>query len=689
MQAEWSSIMNTNARSTFQLTATAAALLAVFGSAGAAETETTSLVTKPESTISLGAGYVDSNGARFGQYTGMHKNGGYGLLDADIVTRNDTTGTWLKFNGRNLGLDNRELRFEHNRQGDWGYYLDFSQTPRYEPFTVNTAVTGIGTANLRIPTVSTGGTPTQLKTKREAIGLGFSKWVVGGFDLQVRFRTEDKDGARLFARGTTGGAGRFEFAPEPIHSTTRQLEATFGYTGQQLQLSGGYYGTTYNNKNTALNFTGGNADLSTFTPMGLPPDNQSHQLHLAGGYNFTPTTRGNFKVAYTRASQNDSFILPAAAGVGRTDLGGQVNTTLVQMGLSARPLPKLSLLANLRYEDRDDQTPIVRYFTGATATSTFNGDNEPRSIKRTSGKLEASYQLPMSFRLTGGVDYEEKKRNSSPVRIVTQRDRTDETSYRIELRRSMSDTVTGALAYVHSDRGGSAFSTTVLNNGTVGSNLIAPIHLADRKRDKVRLSVNWNPTEQFGLQFMLDDARDDYSARQALGLGPQKGKAQNYAIDAAYTFSEALQATAWASHNNNRMNQKTAVSAAAGQIWAAALQNRGDAFGLGLRGKPIPLLEIGADLSHSDITDKYQQQAVTGDARTSLPEVSTKLTSLKIFGKYAIQKNAGVRLDYIYDRFHTNDWTWTNFTYTDGTRLIQDPNQKVHFIGVSYFYRWQ
>jgi hypothetical protein len=25
----------------------------------------------------------------------------------------------------------------------------------------------------------------------------------------------------------------------------------------------------------------------------------------------------------------------------------------------------------------------------------------------------------------------------------------------------------------------------------------------------------------------------------------------------------------------------------------------------------------------------------------------------------------------------------------DGTTLTQDPDQKVHFIGVSYYYRWQ
>jgi len=27
--------------------------------------------------------------------------------------------------------------------------------------------------------------------------------------------------------------------------------------------------------------------------------------------------------------------------------------------------------------------------------------------------------------------------------------------------------------------------------------------------------------------------------------------------------------------------------------------------------------------------------------------------------------------------------------YADGTRISQDPNQTVNFVGVSYFYRWQ
>jgi MtrB/PioB family decaheme-associated outer membrane protein len=675
---------------------TVALLAAFWPTAQAADEEEITRLIKPESTVSLGAGYVDRDNQRFGQYNGLNQRGAYGLLDAEAVQRDDETGTWLKFSARNLGLDDREFRLEQQRQGDWGASIDYSQMPRFNPFTVNTGLAGIGTPNLTI-----NGVPkqnVQLETERKRVTFGFDKLLSGGFDFQLRFRNEDKDGARQFGQGTDAGAGTINFLADPINQTTRQLDAILGYTGERLQLSGGYYGTWFDNQNNALNITGGVAGLS---PMALPPDNQSHQVYLTGGYGFTPTTRGTFKVAYTHQTQNDTFVVPAVTGT--SNLGGRLDTTLLQMGLTSRPMPKLSVLANFRYEDRDDKTPVFRYFTGTTATSTLDGTNEPRSLRSITGKLEASYMLPMGFRFTGGANYEVRQRNEIAVRSLGFRDETDEIAYRAELRRSISETVTGAVSYIRSDRYGSPFLTNLRLGGTLGSNLIAPLYLANRVEDKVRLSTNWVATEKLSLQFMVDGARDDYSSRTAQELGMRSGKTENYSADAAYTFSEKWQATAWYSRNNIHSDQATCVGAAsvggvfvcpataASPVWAAELSNVADSFGIGLRGKVTGKLNVGADFQYSTIRDRYLLTALNPAtaATGSTPDISTRLTNLKVFAKYALRKNMGVRFDYIRDQFKTDDWTWTNFVYSDGTQVIQNPNQIVNFFGMSVYFTWQ
>jgi MtrB/PioB family decaheme-associated outer membrane protein len=672
----------------------AAAALAVVATTLAAQEDPA----KPVSEVSVGLGYVDSDGRRFGQYSGMNEKGGYGLLDLYINRRDDATGTWTQLWGRNLGLDSRQLRFEHNRQGNWGYYLEYGRTPRYEPHVITTGVGGIGTNNLVVPPAGTMGSPYDLKTRRDVYGLGFDKFFAGTWDLKVRFRQEEKEGARIFGRGN---GGDIEFTPEPIDSTTRQLDVILGYTGDKLQLSGGFYGTMYNNKHTQLNIAGGAAGLATFTPIGLPPDNSSYQLNLAGGYSFTPTTRGSFKFAHARAKQDDGFMtgVVLAPGITNSNLEGKVDTTLAQAGIVSRPMPKLTLRADLRYEDRDDKTPVRIYF--APPGTTTDGTNEPRSWRSIKGLAEASYMLPYQIRLTGGIDGEERKRNTSAVRVVSFRETTEEMAYRVELRRSMSETLTGAISYVYSDRDGSPFQTTTVTAGTPGSNLIAPLHLADRKRDKVRFSSNWTPLEPLNIQFFVDYSNDKYSGRDGSGLGPRSGRAENYSVDASYRFSDKWQGNVWFNYNDTKAEQVTCEAAvavtgcpatAADPVYRANLRNQSESFGVGLRGQPSVQWGVGADLVYSNIKDKYGQSAVSPTTSTvpqPLPDVSTRLTRFTLFTKYALQKNSGLRFEYIYDSYRSNDWTWTTFTYTDGTTVRERPKENVNYLGVSYFYRFQ
>ena len=649
-------------------------------------------LTTPSSSAQLGVGYLWNEGRRFGQYSGVNDKGGYGLLDLSLSRRDDATGTWFGLTGRGLGLESRELRLEHNRQGDWGYFVDFSQTPRFEPYTANTRLLGIETGTQTINALPSAQS-FDLKTKRDGVTVGFDKILPGNIDLQVRFRNEEKKGSRLFGQGFFG---TLNFLTEPIDYTSRQLDVTLNYTVERLQLSGGYYATDFSNDIPALNVVGGIAGLS---PMALPPGNQSHQLYFTGGYSFTPTTRGTFKAAYTHQTQTEAFVAPSISG--RTDLGGKIDTTLLQGAVTSQPLPKLSLLASLRYEDRDDQTPIAQYFTtGVTPVATLDGTNGPNSIRALSGKAEASYALPAGFRFTGGVDYEARKRNTSRVRTVGFRNETEEWVLRAELRRSLSDTVTGGLSYAYSDRGGSDFLTTVLNNNTPGSNLIHPLNLADRQRNKVRLTLNWQPAEPLSVQLYADYAKDSYSGRL---LGPRDGEAQVYSIDASYAVSDKWQASAWISRNVVKADQSTCVgpnfgapitgncpATASNPLWDSSLTNLGDAIGVGLRGDPYDWLAVGADVLHSRDKSEYRLSAVTaGAVVSSLPDTYFNVTRLNLFAKYALQKNSGFRLSYLYERSSTDDWTWTNWTYSDGSRVLHEPTQKVHFIGVTMYYRWQ
>ncbi len=125
-----------------------------------------------------------------------------------------------------------------------------------------------------------------------------------------------------------------------------------------------------------------------------------------------------------------------------------------------------------------------------------------------------------------------------------------------------------------------------------------------------------------------------------------KGTYRNYSIDAAYSFTDQWQATAWYTWNETKADQTTCVSASSSGVcgvptWGATLKNASNNFGVGLRGKPAAKLQIGADLSYSDIKDEYQQQALIGAPIESLPEVTTRLTRLNLFAKYAIAEELG------------------------------------------------
>lgn len=674
-----------------------------------------------ENSIALGLGHQFSDNRRFGQYRGMNDDGTYGLLDLNLVSRDEATGRWLKIRGNTSGL-----RLDHERQGDWSYFIQGSQTSRSEPLVVNTGLLGIGTA---VQTVSAAGKrDVDLKVDHTIYALGLRKFFGEGFDVRVSAKQDDKTGERMYGRGTTGATGGMEFLTEPVDTVTRQWEVVASYANRKLQLSGGYSGSSYDNQISVLSVTGGAAGFNAAPAMNafaMPLSNNSHQLHLAGGYNWSDSTRSSFKVSRSVAYQNETFdpVFNAPVRlVGSPDsLNGKVITTLAFTDLTMRPMDRLDLIGSLRYEDRDDQTPEAKYLTSIVADSNgagVSGFNKPRSLKQFKGALEASYKLDHGYRLVGSLEQEELDRNGMtgvvsgltgangvsngiiPVRVAY-REKMKETTERIEFKRTMSETLNGGIALSHSNRSGSdlvpdTFRPTGATSTVNYSNQSHSLMFADRSRNKVRVSADWVPAEQWSLQLLADYSDDSYSGRN---LGPRKGTAQFVSGDLSYQINDKWSLTSWLSQEHIQAKQSTrsganttALNNTAAVFWDADVNDRNTSWGVGVKGKARSNLLIGADLSGSANVTENNLSQVSGTVNPlvkSLPEYYYRQLTLKLFADYALDRQSGIRFDVIVDRRHNNDWTWQNWTYSDGTTVTNLPSENSAFLGISYRYRWR
>jgi MtrB/PioB family decaheme-associated outer membrane protein len=701
----------------FTLRSTALSL-ALTGAAQAQEDPALAELTRPESAVSAGIGYWSKDRPRLGTYDGMNQEGAYGLLDAQIRRRDNATGTWLILDARNLGLDTPEFRGEWLRQGNVGASLEYSRIVRDEPYTVFTGVQGIGTTTQRVPTPSASALgELHLGTVRDAWTAGFYKHLWAGTDFRVTFKNEDKQGDRLWGRG-----GAPEFAAEPIDSNTKQLEAVLAYAGKQFQVQGGYYGSWYTNNNGLVDTANVNAagTLSQQFFLSLPLDNQAHQFFVNGGYSLSERTRASFKVAYTRATQDEE--IPVGAGVpvfsgAPTHLNGQLDNTLLQAGLTSRATSAFSWLASLRYYDSNEKTPQVRIVQPAGGCGTCV-DNTPLRFETLTGKLEGTYRMAHGLSVLGGLEHAKQDRdvpfgntNATGVdnqRYVPWRAEITETTYRVELRRSLAETVNGRVAYLHSRRDGSEYTPT----NEPQSDLINPIHIADRDRDKIRLMLDWAPVEALTLTLNVEHAQDDYGHSNSRPYGLRDGTNSVFSLDAAYTISEKWQLSAWYTHDQTKANQfgQRAVNANVGEaVKEAHLEDIGDTFGVGLRGQLMAKLRAGFDFLYGRNVNKYPETVtpvaggpvyptVGGVAAVGpLPDITNTMTRIKLFAAYAVQKISEVRLEYTHERWKTDDWTWmfangTPFTYgatTDGTQVTQAPRQTADWLAVRYIYRFQ
>ncbi len=119
-------------------------------------------------------------------------------------------------------------------------------------------------------------------------------------------------------------------------------------------------------------------------------------------------------------------------------------------------MAKLSVVGEYRYSNQEDDTTIAPY--GQVGAITYSNQRVHREVNN--GKLEATYRFPYAIQGTAGWGFESIDRGgftptASYSGVSALREETDETTWFLQVRRNMTETVSGLLSYSFSQRDGS------------------------------------------------------------------------------------------------------------------------------------------------------------------------------------------------------------------------------------------
>ena len=76
-----------------------------------------------------------------------------------------------------------------------------------------------------------------------------------------------------------------------------------------------------------------------------------------------------------------------------------------------------------------------------------------------------------------------------------------------------------------------------------------------------------------------------------------------------------------------------------------------------------------------------------------LPNVNTSLHHVQASGTWQMRKDLSFKLDYQYYRYSSDDWALQGVQANTIDKVLtfgaKNPNEQIHYVGVSAIYRWQ
>jgi MtrB/PioB family decaheme-associated outer membrane protein len=467
--------------------------------------------------VELGVGYNSEDSYKFGEFSGLYKDGAFLIGNANVRKRFGESTGYVNAYGYNLGLPSRQLFGEVGQQGRYWVNAGLDQLTRYQYDDTQFIHSGLGGSLLTLPPGAGGfAQPTTgaaqinpflqtftIKQERDVWKFGGGFFLGPEWKFSLDYRQDNFDGNKLIGSvmGNTGGNPRAAILPYELNAKTQQVEAVASWTGKQGQLNLSYWYSKYSNDATSLTWQNpytlaagwgaGTGFPTGYGRLGLMPDNDFHQIMASGGWNFNKAWRMTGTLAYSVMTQDDSYlpytimgpafpggpaqppgsnVLTVPTALPRNSLDGKIENTLFDWSLIGKPFAKTTLKLNYRYNKHDNKTPQdwYSYVGGDTIAQTpippgTNPEtiasprirrNLPPGTIENRFKVDADYEVFNRTLLRGFYSWGQTEYEEASEELRT---RATNNTLGAELRRIMSETFTGSLRYAYVQRRGSGY----------------------------------------------------------------------------------------------------------------------------------------------------------------------------------------------------------------------------------------
>ena len=623
--------------------------------------------------IELGIGYVSEDAYKFGRYNGLQTKGAFLLGEIDAENFEEDGNFW-NIHGTNLGLESRYLRMEGGLQGRYKFFLEYDELPNYKDNTVETPFNGIGGDSLTLPSdfvdintdLDRNMSSFELETKRERINVGTSLIPKQHWQFDINFSHETKqgidstgsaiaNGKPMVVRNTT-----ITLLPEPIDYDTDLVNATLHYIGDDSQFGLTYHMSLFNNTNESLSWQDPFNPVSASGRMSLAPDNEFHQISLNGGYMLPHRSRLSGLVSIGRMTQNQEF-LPYTINptlittpLPRSSLNAEVWLSAAQLKLTSRPVNNLRLNAELRYNERDNQTEVDEY--DYVVLDSFGADmvNRPYSFKNNRINLDANYRFSSFSSLRGGYKYDYMRRSY----INSEREETQEDTFFAKWKIKPQTTVDVALFAEVGSRDGSDYNDTVNQNPAMRK-----FNLANRDRTKTGAKVDYMVTEKLFLSARADYNKDDY---KNTSIGLTEATQPVYTVDFSYQPRKNITTHGFYTYEKIESIQKgeDQQPSSTAAAWEAGFDDYFDTAGVSAKITGLGKWGIGMDVLYSKSTGAVAMKDLANlGTEVQYPDTKTELTSVKLWTTYDYSKQITCKLGYWYEEYSENYWTANMLPY--------------------------